>query len=67
MQRGDTIGSTGIDEKVHAFVRPNIVYTNNDVNYVQSGEQFLGNPERVNVIDPIAYQTRANKNTLDDI
>ena len=22
--------------------------------------EFLGNPERVNVIDPIAYQTRAN-------
>jgi hypothetical protein len=26
---------------------------------------FLGNPERVNVMDPIAYQTRANRNTLD--
>ena len=26
---------------------------------------FLGNPERVNVLDPIAYQTKANKNTLD--
>lgn len=27
--------------------------------------QFLGNPERVNVLDPIAYQTRANGNTID--
>jgi hypothetical protein len=27
--------------------------------------EFLGNPEKVNVMDPIAYQTRANKNTLD--
>ena len=27
--------------------------------------EFLGNPERVNVLDPIAYQTRANRNTLD--
>lgn len=30
---------------------------------IQTG--FLGNPERVNVMDPIAYQTRANRNTLD--
>jgi len=27
--------------------------------------QFLGNPERVNVIDPIAYQARANSNSID--
>jgi len=43
------------------------VYLNNDVNYLQEKESFLGNPERVSVIDPIAYQTKANKNTLDDI
>jgi len=27
--------------------------------------EFLGNPERVTVLDPIAYQTRANTNTID--
>ena len=32
---------------------------------VQLDSQFLGNPERVNVLDPIAYQTRANGNTID--
>ena len=32
---------------------------------VQLDSQVLGNPERVNVLDPIAYQTRANGNTLD--
>jgi len=32
---------------------------------VQLNSQFLGNPERVNVLDPIAFQTRANGNTLD--
>jgi len=35
------------------------------LDFVQTGAQFLGNPERVNVLDPIAYQTRANGNTLD--
>ena len=28
--------------------------------------QFSGNPERVSIMDPIAYQTRANSNHLDD-
>ena len=32
---------------------------------VQLNSQFLGSPERVNVLDPIAFQTRANGNTLD--
>jgi len=32
---------------------------------VQLNSQFLGSPERVNVLDPIAYQTQANGNTLD--
>ena len=32
---GDTIGAAGYDPKVHAFVRPNIVYQSNDVNYSQ--------------------------------
>jgi len=27
--------------------------------------EFLGNPERVTVLDPIAYQTRANTNKID--
>jgi len=63
----DTIGAAGYDAKVHAFVRPNIVYQSNDINYVGTDEGFLGNPERVNVIDPIAYQTNANANTLDDV
>jgi len=33
------------------------------LDFVQT--EFLGNPERVNVLDPIAYQTRANGNTID--
>jgi hypothetical protein len=32
---------------------------------VQLSSKFLGSPERVNVLDPIAYQTRANGNTID--
>lgn len=35
------------------------------LDFVQLDSQFLGNPERVNVLDPIAFQTRANGNTLD--
>jgi len=35
------------------------------LDFVQLNTKFLGNPERVNVLDPIAYQTRANGNTLD--
>jgi len=27
--------------------------------------EFLGNPERVTVLDPIAYQTKANTNKID--
>ena len=33
------------------------------LDFVQT--EFLGNPERVNVLDPIAYQTNANGNTID--
>jgi hypothetical protein len=36
-----------------------------EVAEVQLGAKFLGSPERVNVLDPIAYQTRANGNTID--
>jgi len=73
----DTIGGAGYNAKVQAFVRPNIVYQSNDINantiatndvaYVGTGEQFLGNPERVEIKDPISYQTRANANNLDGI
>ena len=35
------------------------------LDFVQLDSKFLGSPERVNVLDPIAYQTRANGNTLD--
>ena len=68
----DTIGTAGYDEKVRAFVRPNIVWGTNDKGFdpsvdslAQTGNQFLGNPERVSVLDPIAYQTRANSNSID--
>ena len=32
---------------------------------VQLDSKFLGSPERVNVLDPIAFQTQANGNTID--
>jgi len=35
------------------------------LDFVQTDAEFLGSPERVNVLDPIAYQTRANGNTID--
>jgi len=65
----DTIGTEGYNEKVHNFVRPNITYQNDDGLYLGTKveEGFLGNPERVSILDPIAYQTEANSNTLDDI
>jgi hypothetical protein len=31
----DTIGPDGYDKKVYQFVKPNIVYQNKDVNYLQ--------------------------------
>jgi hypothetical protein len=31
----DTIGADGYDKKVYQFVKPNIVYQNKDVNYLQ--------------------------------